>query len=432
MNIRHLVSPRPRALVVLVSALVVWASIAAIASAAPDKKTFTTSVGPNPLIAGRTYSVAPFAPLVFTITNTSNSAMLGSVNVTVPAGIIATAVSSNATLVGTTIQLRNLDLSPQGSTNVLVWSLVECGSDHAPYVWTTVAKQSNDFNGTGNDLKGNSPTSTISGSCSLIFSKQPKHAAKAPVAITNKIYDPSGDPVTVTVLDGAGVQTVTWWSGTIVLTLGDDPTGSASLTGGLSGSPSGGSATFTPSIDLSGTGYSLIATATPTAGTASVGTSSAGVESASFNIVDDASICDATPTNCNASAGHGKTEAMVQATTGGTAGDLVILSIADPTVDVHCPGYNDSSDVVVFNITHSDGVTPAQDRAKTASLKLIAPSKSASKYQVCYDNGVLDPYLLPNCGPNQGPACILSKGLDRDKNLVIVISAPAGDPAVKF
>ena len=173
---RHVASSRPRALVVASAALLVWASIAATASAAPNKKTFSASVSPNPLIAGGSYSVAPRAPIQYTLTNTSSSAELGSANVTVPSGVAASAVSTNAgtaLLVGTVIQLRNLSLSPGESATVGVSAQVECASNQAPYRWTTATKQSNDFNGTGNDLAGTSPTSTVSGSCALTFSKQP-------------------------------------------------------------------------------------------------------------------------------------------------------------------------------------------------------------------------------------------------------------------
>jgi hypothetical protein len=421
-------------LVIAVAALLAWASIAAVASAAPNKKTFSATAGA--LVAGHTYAGSD--TITVTIRNTSSSAELGSANVTVPAGVVASAVSSNvgtATIVGTVIQLRNLALTPDQSVNAAVSAQVECGNVNAPYIWTTATKQSNDFNGTGNDLTGTSPSSAFLGSCGLTFTKQPAHAEKAPAVITSKIYDQTGDPVTVTVLDGQGVQTVTWWSGTIALTIGDDPTSGASLTGGLSGSPSGGSTTFTPSINLSATGYSLVATATPTAGTPSVGTSGAGFESNSFNIVDDATICDA-GLSCFAQAGVGqKTSAKVDASAeGGANGDLVILSINDPAVDEpNCAGYNETSDLVVFDVTNSGGVV-SSNRSKITTLTLLEEfvTKSASKYRVCYDDGSGEE-LLENCDNRTPvPPCVLSKAINQAKDLVIVVSSPAGDPKLNF
>jgi hypothetical protein len=438
MNVRQFASLRPRFLVALVVTLVVWASIAAVASAAPQKKTFSASVGPA-LTAGGSYSVFPLAPILLTITNTSSSALLGSVNVAVPAGILATSASSSvgtSALVGSTIELRNLNRAPQQAVSVQVSAQVECASNHASYAWTIAAKQSNDFNGTGNDLQGNNPGSSVSGACHLTYAKQPKHAEKAPVAITNKIYDPTGDPVTVTVLNGNESQTVTWWSGTIGLTKGDDPTDGdvAVLTGGTPVPVSGGSATFAPSIDRSATGFSIVATASPTAGSASVGTSAVGLESDSFNIVDDASICAAS-TTCSSDAGTGqKTSAHVEASANGADGDLVILSINDPVVSVNCGGYTETSDVVSFDVTDSTGGgTSTRSKIATLTLQASFVTKSASKYKVCYDNGVQAPFLLPDCS-NQTPVppCVLSKALDHDKNLVIVVSAPPGDPGLKF
>lgn len=447
MNNRRPAFPRPRALVVAVAALLAWASIAAVASAAPAKKTFTTSLNPSSLIAGHTYTAAD--TIAFTLTNTSTSVELGSVNVTVPTGVLATAVDESgdgtATLVGTVIELRDLALSPNESKVVSVSAQVECASLHAPYRWTTLAKQSNNFLGTGNDLNGTGPTSTISGTCGLDFSKQPKSAEKSPVEITNAIYNPDGDDVTVTVRDGAGTQTVSWWSGSITLAIGDDPTdGDAVLTGGGPTAVSGGSATFAPSISDSAAGYSLVPSASPTAGSPSVGTTSPGPESDNFNIVDDATIC-AADTACSATAGQGKkTSATVDASaTGGNAGDLVILAINplnDPIYDSlsggACQGYNETSDVVVFDVTDSTGNPDTSNRSKIATLTLAAAdvTKSASKYQVCYSDGVGNPSLLEKCD-NQSPVppCVVSKAIDQaTKNLVIVVSLAPGDPGLKW
>jgi hypothetical protein len=437
MHNRHLVSPRPRALVVAAAALLVWASIAAVASAAPNKKTFSATAGP--LVAGHTY--AGTDTIVLTLRNTSSSAELGSANISVPAGVVATAVgfsgTGSATLVGSVIQLRNLALTPGQTATATVLAEVECGKNHSAYTWATATKQSNDFNGTGNDLTGTSPSSSFSGTCALVFSKQPKSAEKSPEIITNAIYDPEGERVTVSVVDGSGTQTVTWWSGTITLIKGDDPSagGAAVLVGGGPTPVSSGSATFEPGIDLSATGYSLVPTASPTAGSASVGTASPGVESANFNIVDDATICEAN-TGCFAEAGQGqKTSAKVDASaTGGAAGDLVILSINDPTVSLNCGGYTETSDEVTFDVTDSTGEGPS-NRSKIATMTLLEQfvTKSASKYKVCFDNGVQAPFLLPNCD-NQVPVapCVLSKDINSNKDLVIMIVTLPGDPTAKF
>ena len=224
---------------------------------------------------------------------------------------------------------------------------VECASNHAPYTWAFKVKQANDFNGTpGNDLAQDAAVvNTVTGTCGIVFAAQPRHAEKAPVAITNAIYNPAGPPVSVSVRSGDGLQTVGWWSGTITLAIGDIPAGASPTLGGTTTGPAiNGVVTFAPTINASATGYSLVAAASATAGTPSVGTTTNGLESNSFNIVDDAMICTASAEGCEALAGVGqRTQARVRAIGNGAAGDLVILSLNDPAESIECAGYTESS-----------------------------------------------------------------------------------------
>ena len=242
---------RWRVLAIVVSATLAWASVAAVASAAADKS-FSATATPEPLVAGASYGVSPRAAISLLITNTSNQAQLGSANVTVPAGILPTAASptpGTANVAGQVIELRNLDLQPGEVATVSVSAQVECAANHLSYVWGFTVKQANDFNGTpGNDLAQDAPVvNSVVGNCDIVFAAQPRHAEKTPVAITSAIYDPAGPAVTVAVLDGTSLQTVSWWDGTIALTKGNDPTTGdvAVLTGGLSGSAVNGAVTFT-------------------------------------------------------------------------------------------------------------------------------------------------------------------------------------------
>ena len=89
------------------------------------------------------------------------------------------------------------------------------------------------------------------------------------------------------------------------------------------------------------------------------------------------------------------------------------------------------------------GVTPST-RSKVTTLTLAAASvtKSASKYDVCYSSNLsfkdesgatVTTGLLPTCASkNPVPPCVVSKALDKFKNLVIVVSSPAGDPKLNF
>jgi hypothetical protein len=433
-----------RILVPFVSGAILWSLIATAAFAAD--KTFSATISPASLTAGASYGEGARAAnrISLTIVNESNQARLGSANVTAPEGLTVTASSSsvgtnpNPVVGGSVIQLRNLDLGPGASVTVSISARVECASNHASYVWAFAVKQANDFNGTGNDLaKVGAPTAnTVTGNCGIVFSKQPKASEKDPTAITNAIYNPGGDPVTVTVMDGAGLDTVVWWSGTVSLSIGDDPSSGVAVIGGTSsGSVSGGSVTLAPTINKAASGYSLLATASPAAG-ASSGTSTTAVESDNFNIVDDANACASSTTKCQSHSQGPKTDVVVEAGTGGAAGDVVILSLNDPSVSApNCGGgYVVSSELVVLNVTTSDGVTPSS-RPKTATLMMSAQfvTQSASKYQVCYQGATGPAQFLAACA-NKNPVlpCIVSKTLDKFKNLVIVVAAPGGDPKVHF
>jgi hypothetical protein len=85
-------------------------------------------------------------------------------------------------------------------------------------------------------------------------------------------------------------------------------------------------------------------------------------------------------------------------------------------------------------VTDSTGGTSAQ-RSKITTLTLAAASvtKSASKYQVCFDASESGLGVLLATCTNRTPAsqpCVLSKALDKEKNLVVVIRTPPGDPRV--
>jgi hypothetical protein len=449
---------RSRVFVVLVGALLVWSSVTSIVAAAADKS-FSASLSPNALVAGASYGSGTRASITLTITNTSNQAQLGSANATLPLGLKLTGASPTATatanLATNTVELRNLSLQPGASFAASVAAQVECAANHPNYEWTFEVKQANDFNGTpGNNLQQDAPVaSTISGQCGLSFTKQPKSAEKN-VTITNRIYDvgvpQAGDPVTVSVGDAEGVF-VSWWSGSITMALGANP-GSATAGGSLSGSTTTGSVTFTPQLNVSATGYTLSATAVGTVGTPSAGTSGSPFVSDAFAIVDDATICASGSATCSVTAsgpnrGNGvKTQATVTAGTGGQANDLVILSVADPATDFNCGTYVATTDIIAFNATLPDGVTPV-GRTKTTQLKLLVAyvTQSASKYDVCYRSSASAPFtpkgggaqvtqgLLPNCAAKDPVApCVVLRETTRTKDVLITVLSPAGDPGMKF
>jgi hypothetical protein len=444
-----------RILVPFVSGAILWSLIATAAFAAD--KTFSATVSPGPLVAGASYGEGArlASKLTLTLVNESNQAQVGSANVTAPVGITVTAATSSvgtATVVGSVIQLRDLNLqaaTPPPSVSVSISARVECGANHGSYIWGFDVRQANNFNGVGNEIaQRGTTTSSISGNCAVVFSKQPKSAENEPAIITSKIYEDQGDPdptanlVMVTVLDADGLDVVSWWKGTIDLAVGDIPTGgSTSLGGTTSGTTTTGSVQFAPTIALAGSGYSLTATPTPSDTASSGVIVSPAKESDNFNIVDDAGVCEAANGKCHAESQGPKTNIFVEAdgAIGAAAGDLVILTINEAGVQApSCAGYTpiNPSEFFAFVVTTSNGTT-ISIRPKTATLTLGAQfvTQSASKYQVCFQGASGSARLLSACA-NKNPVlpCIMSKGLDKQKNLVIVVAAPGGggDPKVQF
>jgi hypothetical protein len=443
-----------RILVPFVSGAILWSLIATAAFAAD--KAYSATVSPSALVAGASYGEGARASskITLTIVNESNQARLGSANVTVPAGIKPTLAlpsvgTTPAAIAGQVIQLRNLDLAPTAIVTVAISARVECGANHGSYDWAFVVKQANDFNGTGNDLApaGPLPSNTVTGNCALAFTKQPRAAENAPAIITNVIYEdqglphPTANPVTVSVLDAEGLD-VSWWNGTIDLAVGDVPTGGATSLGGTaSGTTMTGSVRFAPTIALAGSGYSLTATPTPSDAASTGVIASPAKESDNFNIVDDAGVCETANGKCHAESQGPKTNILVEADTadGAAAGDLVILTINEAGVQApSCAGYApiNPTEFFAFIVTTSNGTTTSI-RPKTATLRLGAQfvTQSASKYQVCFQGASGSARLLSACA-NKNPVlpCIMSKGLDKQKNLVIVVAAPGGggDPRVQF
>ena len=204
--------------------------------------------------AGTTPTVA------ITLTNLASSQSLGSANLTVPAGITfapaslsltstQTWFSGTVSSTGSVIKLRNLSLSPGKSVTVRLGAQATCAPTAPAYTFTAAVKQSNDFNGTGNDftIKGAQPALDLVGACSLTFRSQPA-AAQRSTDITSEVYLPTGAPVTVAVRDGSGAADVPWWTSTIQIALASNP-GSGTLSGTTSATPSGGVASFLPRID---------------------------------------------------------------------------------------------------------------------------------------------------------------------------------------
>jgi len=207
-----------------------------------------------------------------TVRNLSTSQTLGSANLTVPSGFQPTAATTavgTAAISGSLVKLRSIAVAPGAAVSVAITLTAPASSvigSCAPktYTWPTpAAKQSNDFNGTGNDFSFTASSSelrtVVNARCLLRFTTQPADAEPG-AAITSAAYDPSAAPVGVEIVDAAG-QRVRCVGARITLGL----TGGqslATLSGATSVTTSSGVATFPGiSVDLPGTGYALTASA---------------------------------------------------------------------------------------------------------------------------------------------------------------------------
>ncbi|HJR18906.1 MAG TPA: hypothetical protein VJ922_04225 [Actinomycetota bacterium] len=214
--------------------------------------------------------------LTVTISNVATSQHpIGSVNVTIPDGFtgvgspsisaVPSGKSWTATLNGAVIQLRSAmgsQISPGESVSVTFAATTPC--PEGVYNLGLQVKQSNDFNGQGNDIVSGPATVgfTVNGGCTpaghhLAFGQQP----------TDIFSDATMTPTVTVRVEDATNALVTGFSGTVSLAFGSNPGGST-LIGGGPVAVSGGIATF-PALTAvqaaTGTisGYTLIATSDP-------------------------------------------------------------------------------------------------------------------------------------------------------------------------
>ena len=459
--------------VVVLGLLLLAAAFATSASAHPTKKQFRATITALPPVPeddtpadSAAEAWAGASPTVkITLTNLADKPRLGSANLTVPAGVAIdpatlSLTSTQSPFAGTVsasggvIRLRDLALHPGKSVTLSVGARAECSPAHAPYAFTTAVKESNAFNGTGNDfiIDGPQPALDLVGRCSLAFGSQPANAQRSS-DITSEVYLPTGAPVTVAVLDGSGVGPVTWWTTPITLALDANP-GGATLSGFTAAAPVQGVAKFldpgrTPSgprLNISAAGYRFTA--------ASAGITAAPPQSSSFGVVDVGRRCVGQQ-SCAGSTSNPKSTAAVSALAGNN-NDLLSVSLGSATsTNFTCAGYTTTTDVLDFNLTSLSGAPSGGP--KTAAFTLLAKfvTRPAKAYEACFlsnqpfttksgapatgvdtnGDGVVDSYagLLPNCDCRHPvPPCVVSKERDKRGNVTITIVAPPGDPGFKF
>jgi len=442
--------PRSRSVRLLGTGLLAGAAgvailLSSLASASTDTKPFTATVSVSPDANTADASADAWAGAIPTITlsigNDASPQTLGSANITVPAGIVPDPPLPG----GNVIQLRNLNLAPGATTSVSLTARIPCVPDAAGYPWMVQVKQSNDFNGTGNDFTPTTDPPRLFGAgvCSLAFTAdgQPTSAQRL-TNITAEPYLPTGSrPVTVRVADGSGTGTVTWWTAPVTLAIATNP-GSGTLSGTTSATPVSGVAPFLaggvgPQIDRSAGGYRLTASSAGVTGTAPL--------SNPFDIVDSGQRCHANQP-CSGTASNARFATSVT-TTATLENDLLIMNLGAPDAGVvDCANYTETTDILAFDVTTLTGGPSGS--AKTVTFTILNPVKSASQYDVCFSSPApftaksLTPApvqtdgsyvaLLPDCRRVSGvPPCVSDRARVNG-TVVVTFIAPQGDPKARY
>ncbi len=360
-------------LALVLAATLAGAAVALPALATSTKKLYTAAISPTTGGAGAS------ASYTFTLTNSPQSSQsLGSANVALPTSFTSVSVGAitapagklwTATLSGSTIQIRSgatsaNSLFPGQSVSVAFTAQNPCVI--GTYTLTSQVKQSNDFLGTNNDfsLSGSNPQVVIGAGApaNVQFVAQPTdtqktHVINGVVGVTTKVTD-----VCNNVVPGASVA----------IAIGVNPPATAGdgfvpavLTGtSPRTSDSSGIATFNDlSIDQSSSGYTLIASLSPTVST----------ESHTFDITSTSVSCAGGI--CSATVTSGTSSLTVNA-----AGGTGTLSLTFESHPLDCSGAvtNPVGGTVTIDPPPSGATLPI-----TATFDDNIPYPFQSSYPVC-------------------------------------------------
>jgi hypothetical protein len=419
-------------------------------------KCFAVTVSPSAPSAGGTVSFA------FTVTNEASTQQVGSFQITAPASFVITDASvpspGTASHTSSSALITNLSVAPSASIAVNVTAVLPCSG--GSYRWGMVVKQSNNFSGLpGNDFQVDPASAgnllgAPSGSCSLGFTSdgQPTGTVVSPAVITSG-FGSSGGPVKVAVLDASG-QPITNPAAigpvavTVAITAGSNP-GRGNLLGTTTEQANGGVASFSDlSIDHSGDGYRLTATATATAAQVI----SASDPSDFFTIFGSLKQCQASGAPCSASLSSATTTGTVTASSVTSPGQILGAGIGG--ANYSCATYTSVSDPFSFDLFSAGTAQPgAQFTASLDIGKSTVKSSGRNQlagWQLCYAstedfmaNAVLGTYtpsgaviggvsfntgLLLDCSATQGaPPCVQSRAKGSGGDVIITFLA-SGDP----
>jgi hypothetical protein len=412
------------------------ATVAIVAAALPS---IIEASGPKQHDPGATASVdgGTTAAIAITIKNTSSSGNITAqgirvyldadlsasnvVSVTKPAGSAGTITAyalPNGTLGAATpyIEILNANVARNATYTFTVNAKIPCATQGTVYDWTTDVRQSNDFNGTNNDIPAVSPDSTpaattVATNCTLAFTAQPKNALPGQT-ITNVSFDPSAaTKVKVAVKSGGTTPvTVTWYAGTINLAYVPAATTSAGTLSKTLPTAGAGEATFSDLSITAPTGtYRLKASATGLA----------DVQSDPFTVDNGVTV------TCTAGNSPICTTGNFPGPTSGTTGSVTVndndtldatLTARFVTNDIDCAGYAEFGDRLFFDVQTTgslSGLTKTVTVTKPIPAGLPSGAGEEWRYQVCFQS--------------RDPFAAIAYSTDAQTNFETLLKALSGD-----
>jgi hypothetical protein len=316
------------------------------------------------------------ATLSVTVTNTANTQSLGSLNLTVPAPFVLISSPSDTLPGGPVVEVRNLSLQPGKSVVIQLVVAVDRCTPAAGAPFTIKVKQSNNFNGTGNDFTLQQPSDLqvdVVGTCALRWVAQPSDAERG-ATITSAPFTPAGAPLTLNLVDGGGVDLATRATGNVTLAATNASVGAPSLGGTTSAPLTSGVATFSPGPTLAPSAFDY------TLDASSIGLTGSG-PSGPFDIVDDAAPCPAGGACGAATASGGGVTSSAQFGAGASATTLTVSVNAADAPSFSCAGYPRGSRPISGFVFSGD---LGGDRTGTFATVIPNASILLHKYEVCW------------------------------------------------
>lgn len=396
------------------------------------------------------------AQIAITVTNTSQHQSLGSADVTVPEPFEVVAAPDDTDPSTTVLELRDLGLAAGASLTVGVTVDVQTCVAGTSQPFDAVAKQSNAFNGTGNDFfldtDGSDLAVAIVGTCNLAFIAQPGDTERAPTTITSVDYEPQGPPIAVEVRDAADTGRATHSAAPVDLAATNPnivPDDDIILLGGTtSATADAGLATFEPGPTLSPSAFDY--TLSATSDFDGDGTDDAVSVSTPFDIVDGQVDCPVDePCAAPVSVLRDGQRVTASFSAGARATSLVVSLGAADVPDFDCAGVPGDRAAAQYFFVGGDG----DDRLGTLTLEIPDASQPVKAYKVCWaapypfatdgggqsvDQGTkpgstaaLHVGVLPDCAKRGGPVrpCVSARAFNqRTSTATIEVQADGRDP----